>query len=82
VHTRPHRPSGGKLGFHALKGEQRKIGGDYDQRREEDRLRNLQRSFAHVRFTERFVRFRLAPAPDDFDHNNRGVHDDPEVDRA
>ena len=71
-----------ELGLDALEREQRQIGGDDDQRREEDRLRDLQRGLARVGFVERLVRLCLAAAQNGLRHDDRGVDDDAEVDGA
>ena len=58
------------------------IGRDDDQRREEDRSRDLQRGVARIGFGQRLVRLCLAAAQDGLCHDDRAVDDDAEVDGA
>ena len=65
-----------------LKREQRQVGGDDDQRCEEDRLRDLMGRRAGVGLGEGLVGFRLATPQDRFRHHNGGIDDDSEIDGA
>ncbi len=71
-----------QLRLDTLEGEQRKIGGDDDERGEEDRPRHLMGGERRVAFGERPLGVGFAPPQDRLGHHDRAVDDDSEVDRA